>query len=127
MHQDIQTFSDALDISPQLSIDITIRVHGYVAGRIEFNGQLCHQGTNHFSADLHEDLHIVSVIQKFAQGTSAVEIVDFTVNGYNVIPTYQHLSSSGNAYHDWIGEWEIKIPRTFYAWYHTASGRGWIA
>jgi len=116
-----------LDISPQLAIDITVRIHGYIIGRVEFNGQICNEGVNHFSADLRDDLHLVSDIQQFVEGTSAVEIVDFTVNGYNVVPTYQHLSSSGNGYHDWIGKWEMLIPKTFYAWYHTASGQGWIA
>jgi hypothetical protein len=116
-----------LGIKPKLAVDITVRIHGYIFGRIEFNGQSCVEGLNHFSADLHDDLHLVSVIQKFAEGTSAVEIADFTVNGYNVIPKYQHLSSSGNAYHDWAGAWEMVIPKTFYAWYHTASGQGWIA
>jgi hypothetical protein len=110
-----------------LEISITVKIHGLIAGDIIFNERRCTEGVNIFSAGIHENLHLYCKIQQFDEGTSAIEITDYTINGYNVIPTYQHKSSSGNAYHDKIGRWDMYIPSSFYAWYHTASGQGWIA
>lgn len=127
MHQDLKTFSDTLGIKPMLEISITVKIHGLIIGDIFFNERRCTEGVNIFSAGIHENLHLHCDIQQFDEGTSAIEITDYTVNGYNVIPTYQHHSTSGNAYHDKIGRWDMYIPSSFYAWYHTASGQGWIA
>jgi hypothetical protein len=127
MHPDMQTFLDVLDINPTLDVSITVKVHGYIVGYVEFNGQRCSEGSNHFQIALLDSLSLVSNITKYVEGTSAVEITELTVNGYNVIPKYQHHSSSGNAYHDWIGVWQMEISNPFYVWYHTVSGQGWIA
>ena len=127
MHPDIKTFSQVLGIKPRLEVSITVVKHGNLNCDVRFNNILCHEGLNIFNVGLEDNLTLSSVISEFEEGTSGVEITDFTVNGYNVIPTYQHLSISGNAYHDWIGRWEMAIPGPFYAWYHTASGQGWIA
>lgn len=127
MHHVIKTFSDLSDIKPTLEVTITVKMHGYIAGHVEFNGQRCSNGTNHFQIDLLEPMSLVSHITKYVEGSSAIEIVDFTINGYNVIPLYQHYSSSGNAYHDWIGIWQMEITEPFYPWYHQVSGQGWIA
>jgi hypothetical protein len=127
MHPDIKTFSDILAINPKLQVTVAVAIHGHVAGRVDFNGMRCYAGTNHFEIDLLDNIELVSSITNYVEGSSAIEITEFTVNGYNVIPLYQHRSSSGNAYHDWVGEWQMSIPGPFYTWYHTASGQGWIA
>ena len=116
MHQDIQNFSDLADINPQLTVNISIKVHGFVVGSVTFNDQKCYPGNNTFVINLRDPMYLESVIDQFEEGTSAVEITDFTVNGYNVIPTYQHLSSSGNGYHDWVGIWMMSISKPFYRW-----------
>jgi hypothetical protein len=127
MHPNIKTFSDSLAIDPRLEVTITVQIHGFIVGRVDFNGTRCYAGVNHFQIDLLDDLELISTIDKYVEGSSAIEITEFTVNGYNVIPLYQHLSSSGNAYHDWVGEWQMSIPAPFYYWYHCASGQGWVA
>ena len=127
MHHDIKNFSQILGIKVNLEIRVTVKIHGTVSGAVTFNGILCNEGTNIFNSMINEDLVLVSEIQDFTEGTSGIEITDFTVNGYNVIPKYQHLSSSGNGYHDWIGRWEMVVPAPFYVWYHAVSGQGWIA
>jgi hypothetical protein len=127
MHPNIKTFSDTLDINPKLEVTITVQIHGYISGRVDFNGVRCYAGANHFQIGLLDNLELVSVIDKYVEGSSAIEITEFTVNGYNVIPLYQHHSSSGNAYHDWVGKWQMDIPGPFYPWYHTVSGQGWVA
>jgi hypothetical protein len=128
MHQDIKTFSDALAINGlPLVVSITVKIHGSVVGYVELNGTRCVPGVNQFTLNLLDKIEVVSTITQFEEGTSAIEITDLTVNGYNVIPTYQHHSSTTNAYHDFVGTWKLKIPSTFYVWYHKASGQGWVA
>lgn len=127
MLHDIKTFSDTLVIKPKLDVTITVVYHGYILGRVEFNGQPCYEGVNHFQIGLRDPMSLDSNIIKYVEGSSAIEITEFTVNGYNVIPKYQHLSSSGNAYHDWIGLWHMEINDPFYPWYHRVSGQGWVA
>ena len=128
MHQDIKNFSQLLGTDNiDLEVSITIKIHGLVAGIVEFNGNRCYEGTNNFTVDLREDCILSSVITHYDEGTSAIEIIDLTINGYNVIPKYQHHSSSGNGYHDFIGKWEYTIDQPFYVWYHKISGQGWIA
>jgi hypothetical protein len=128
MLPDIKTFSEVLDIkNPNAVVTITYRVHGLVVGWVEFNGNRCSEGTNTFIVNLLEPMELISTIEKYNEGTSAIEITDFSVNGYNAVPTYQHLSSTGNGYHDFIGIWQMSIEEPFYQWYHNASGQGWIA
>lgn len=127
MLPDIKTFSDTLGIKLTLDVSITVKIHGLVHGTVEFNGTRCNPGVNKFTVGLLDKLKLISTIDKFNEGTSAIEITDFTVNGYNVVPKYQHRSSSGNGYHDFIGKWELVISKPFYPWYHHVSGQGWIA
>lgn len=127
MSLDIKTFSETLAIKLPLKVSITVKVHGLVHGHVEFNGMRCSEGVNKFEVGIRDRLELVSIIDQFEEGTSAIEIKDFTVNGYNIIPTYQHYSNTGNGYHDFIGKWEFRIPTSFYSWYHKVSGQGWIA
>lgn len=127
MPHDIQNFSDLRGIEPTLTVSVTVKIHGLIVGNVTLNGELCYPGVNTFTVPLRSRIKLVSDIQNFDEGTSAVEITDLTINGYNVIPTYQHLSSSGNAYHDKKGFWTMEIDKLFYRWFHDASGQGWIA
>lgn len=127
MPHDIKTFSDTLGIDPKLNVTVTLQVHGRVGFSFFINGKRCSEGANYFQFDLLDALKLESKIVQYAQGSSAVEITEFSVNGYNVLPLYQHRSSSGNCYHDWIGSWAMVIDKPFYQWYHDVSGQGWIA
>jgi hypothetical protein len=127
MYPPIKTFSDLTGIDPTLDIVIVVAFHGDVSGEVTFNGHRCHSGVNHFQIGLFDDIQLTSDIQQFTEGVSAIEITEFSVNGYNVIPKYQHLSSSKNGYHDHLGSWHLNIPGPFYVWYHSVSGQGWIA
>lgn len=127
MHQDIQTFSDTLDINPKLKVTLTLQIHGHVAYSFTVNGKRCYEGANYLEFDLLDRLSLKSEIVKLQVGTSAVEVTEFSVNGYNVLPIYQHRSSSKNCYHDWVGSWSMDINEPFYPWYHNVSGQGWIA
>jgi hypothetical protein len=51
--------------------------------------------------------------------------VSLTVDGYEVLPKYQHLASQQTCYIDTNDIWQLNIP-SFYPWYHEVSGQGWI-
>lgn len=128
MPHDIKTFSQALAINPKLLVKVIYKLHGKVDGRVELNGMTCEAGvTNTFVLDILEHINLVSHIISFTEGSSGVEIVSLTANGYEALPKYQHLSSHGTIYHDWVGEMRLDINEPFYRWYHTATGQGWIA
>ena len=128
MPQDIKNFSQALAINPKLLVKVIYKLHGRVDGRVQLNGMTCEPDvTNTFILDLLEPIHLVSQITDFTEGTSGIEIVSLTANDYEAMPKYQHLSSHGTNYHDWIGEMRLDIEEPFYNWYHTATGQGWFA
>lgn len=127
MPQDIQNFSDVLAINPQLTITVVVKFHGYVHGWVELNQQRCIDGANHLQVPLLDNINLVSNIDQFLEGSSGIEIQELTINGYNVIPKYQHYSSTKNGYHDKVGKWNLHIPAPFYSWYHAVSGQGLIA
>lgn len=128
MHQDIKTFSEALDIeTPLMDVTVSFKFHGQVKGFVELNGMPCPEGTSHHKVGLLDPIKLISDISEFTEGISAIEITELTINGYNVIPKYQMYADEKRAYHDWYGRWKIQIPAPFYAWYHTISGQGMIA
>ena len=49
--------------------------------------------------------------------------VTLVVDGYEVIPKYQHHAVPPTNYIDFNEEWTISIPN-FYQWYHTITGQG---
>ena len=58
-------------------------------------------------------------------GNGAIEIVKITINGYEILPKYQHLCTPPTA---WVTDsWHLHIPQPFYPWYHQITGQGWIA
>jgi hypothetical protein len=77
--------------------------------------------------DLLEPVELCVELTDFDEGTSAVEIEYFGINGLEVLPRYHHLSSSGGSYIDQLGTWRFQIAPRFYPWYHGISGQGWIA
>lgn len=129
MHQDIHNFSEALDIdtSQKLVVSLRLKKHGRTKSSTTLNGFVVDVDNVTFELDLLSDIKLVIDLLEFDEGTSGVEIEALTVNGHEVLPKYQHLSSSANAYHDKVGLWEFAIPSNFYAWYHTVSGQGWVA
>jgi hypothetical protein len=128
MPQDIKTFSQALDINPKLLVRFSYKIHGYVSGQVKFNGMNCEPDVvNTFVLDLLHTIHIASTISEFTEGISGVELSKLTVNDYEALPKYQHLTSHNTNYHDWVGELRLDINEPFYTWYHTATGQGWLA
>jgi len=56
----------------------------------------------------------------------SVHIDSILVDGFEVIPKYQHLSDLKTAFLNEGDVWNIDIPAPFYPWYHEITGHGWI-
>ena len=125
MHQDIKTFSEALDINTQdqLQVQLVIAVHGNIHYRMRLNGHVISDLDTVYTLDLFSPINLVCTV--FDANDGAVEIKSLTVNGTEVLPKYQHLAEPKTA---WITtNWEFIIPSPFYPWFHEISGQGWVA
>ena len=124
MHHNIHNFSNATAIDPEQQLTITYRQrrHGTTQCRVTLNGHALSWDLATVRVGLFDDIKLdVEVV------SGTLEIVEFLVNGLEVLPCYQHIASSGKNYLDQPGTWHLHIPAPFYTWYHSISGQGWIA
>lgn len=125
MHQDIQTFSDVLDINTadQLLVKLVIKVHGDIHYRMRLNGHLISDPVTEYTVDLFSPINLKCTVLDANNG--AVEIELLSINGTEVLPKYQHLANPQTA---WItSNWEFNAHESFYPWFHKISGQGWVA
>jgi len=128
MHRDIKTFSDltAIDTCHKLVVDLAVTRHGQTDSIAKLNGYVVNVDKVTFSLDLFDPVTLAITLLEFNEGTSGLEIA-LSVNGLEVLPKYQHLSSNKKCYIDTNELWTFEIPANFYTWYHGISGQGWIA
>ena len=125
MHQDIKTFSEALDIDTQgqLQIQLVIAVHGDIHYRMRLNGHLISDLDTVYSVDLFNPVNLKCTV--IDNNGGAVEIKLLSINSTEILPKYKHLANPQTA---WItNNWEFRIPSSFYPWFHEISGQGWVA
>lgn len=127
MHQDIQTFSDILDIDTrdQLQVRLVIEPHGSIHYRMRLNGHLISELDTTYNLSLFSVVKLRCEIFDTVQG--AVEIKLLSINGQEVLPRYQHLAIPSTAWINQPGSWEFSIDKPFYPWFHKISGQGWVA
>jgi hypothetical protein len=128
MPHNIQTFSDLTDIDTrgQLKVELSVTRHGHTVSLVMLHNCPIHEDRFTMWLDLFEPIPLVVDLIEFDEGTSGLEI-GLTVNGLEVLPKYQHLSSNTKCYIDTKELWTFDIPSNFYQWYHEISGQGWIA
>ena len=68
---------------------------------------------------------IVLSVQVYRHHPDAV-ILSLAIDGYEIVPKYQHLATPPTDYIDFNRIWSLNIPN-FYPWYHNITGQGWIA
>jgi hypothetical protein len=130
MPQDMKNFSDitAIDISQSLDLRIEYKLHGHCEAMVIVNDDtLLQPGVTNMTIGLFEAVSLKIKLVDFKEGSSGLEIVNFSINGLEILPKYQHLASRPTNYIDFYAEWSIEIPSNFYVWYHEISGQGWIA
>jgi hypothetical protein len=120
-------FLDLLDISTkqQLCVELTICCHGYTVADIAVNNLTVEESYTLAYLDLLDPVNLTVNLRDFEQGHSAIEIVDFCINGFEVLPRYLHLASRPTNYIDQPGVWQFNIDN-FYNWRHGVSGQGWL-
>lgn len=131
MHLDMNNFSDitAINTADQLAVQLCIVRHGNPYGGCKINNidLYTNAGDNQFNfkLDLLEPISIDANIVDPNGG--ALEIVEFSVNGLEVLPLYLHRASSPTTWINQKGLWYFIIPGPFYPWYHEITGQGFIA
>ena len=130
MHHVMKNFSDitAIETVNALSIELNYRFHGNCLATVCINDTwYVELGHGVIPVNLFDPISLTVTIIDFEEGTSGIEIEKFNVNGIEILPKYQHLSSSKKCYIDQYDTWRFDIPAPFYVWYHKISGQGWIA
>ena len=127
MHQDIKTFSDILDIETrdQLQVRLVIAAHGDIHYRMRLNGHLISDPDTTYNLDLFSPINLRCTVIDLNGG--AVEIKLLSINKIEILPTYQHLANPQTAWINQEGVWEFNAHSSFYPWFHTISGQGWVA
>lgn len=130
MHRVTQNFSDVTDIETvhALQIEFEFKHHGHCIPYICLNDQWhISGGKGTIPVNLFDKISLRINLLEFNEGSSGLEIVNFSVNGIEILPRYRHLANKDTTYIDTYDEWVLEIPSPFYTWYHQISGQGWIA
>jgi hypothetical protein len=115
----MKNFSEvtAIDTANQLMVSIELIEHDNPVYSFTVNGIPV---TDTITLDLLSPIHFKCTVQ-----SGAVDIAKIRINGYEVMPLYQHVANPTTS---WVtGAWELQIQQPFYTWYHTITGQGWTA
>lgn len=125
----MKNFLEAQDIKPGLTLDCCLgvkHIHGNIDCVITVNGEIKTNVEREvwFSVPLDQPIDI-SIQPINRQHPAALEL-SLTIDGFEVLPKYQHLANPPTDYIDFNEIWSLQIPN-FYSWYHEITGQGWIA
>jgi len=119
----MKNFSELTDINThdQLTVNVELSTNKDAVYTFKVNGKLLDQQIQTLKLDL---LDKIELRCKVVQGS--VEIKRIDINGFEVLPLYQHLAIPQTA---WIDQedWNFVIDIPFYEWKHRISGGGWVA
>ena len=127
----MKNFSDATVIKPTLTVKVkfTVTPLGQVPCLIKLGSKTLYEDTiketQTFDLDLPLTDPIDLSVQIYRHHPDAV-VLALTIDGYEILPKYQHLATPPTDYVDFNTTWTFKIP-SFYPWYHGITGQGWIA
>jgi hypothetical protein len=117
----------AIDTSDRLKLILRIVRHGTISAIIKLNNKILNSDYLIQSFDLFDTIKLEISVLDFIEGSSGIEIAELSINGYEILPKYQHLANPKCNYVDFKSPWVLEIPGPFYVWYHDISGQGWIA
>lgn len=128
----MKTFYEATDIKSKLKLDISIKLTpvDYCNCLVKVNKQILWDAVMINSRTFVTSVGLTNPINFSIFVTrhhpQAINIEDISIDGYSIIPLYQHYAIPITSYVDFNGEWKLQIPN-FYPWYHEITGQGWIA
>jgi hypothetical protein len=127
----MKNFSEATAIKPTLTVKVkfTVTPIGQVPCLIKIGTKTLFENTikepQTFDLVLPLTDPIDLSVQIYRHHPDAV-ILHLSIDGYDILPKYQHLATPSTVYLDISGIWTLNIPN-FYPWYHEITGQGWIA
>jgi len=125
----MNNFLEALATKPNLKLTINlvltpvgenIPCEVLVNGETVFDDNISSIQTITGDIDLLDPLNIQIKIQR--EHPQAIQVM-LVVDGYEVLPKYQHHANPPTNYIDTNKEWSLSIPE-FYSWYHKITGQG---
>lgn len=127
MPQNIQTFSALTDIDTKRRLLVKLKLvrHGSTKSLTTLNQFVVNVDDVVFELDLFDPIKLQIELLSTESGGGIETLLE--INGIEVLPKYQYLSSSGNNYLTKKGAWQFEIPKNFYLWHHNVSGQGFIA
>lgn len=128
----MKNFYEATVIKPNLKLKMVLELKAievcpcqiFINDNLEFYGGLV--GSNTFIKELPLTDPIRIKITVDRTHPQAIEILNLSIDGYGILPAYQHTANPPTNYLDVSGTWSIEIPN-FYPWYHEITGQGWTA
>lgn len=126
----MKNFYEATVIRPALTVTVRLIIMaiGSVPCLIKLNSKTLFEDTLTDVQTLEIEVPLLDTIdlsiQVYRHHPDAV-VVDLYIDGYEILPKYQHLANPPVCYIDFNNEWTMHIPN-FYQWYHKITGQGWI-
>lgn len=126
----MKNFYEATVIKPTLTVTVRLIITpvGKVPCLIKLNSKTLYEDILDSVQALEMDVLLTDPIdlsiQIYRHHPDAVAL-DLYIDGYEILPKYQHLASPPCCYIDFNNVWVLKIPN-FYPWYHEITGQGWI-
>lgn len=128
----MKNFLEAQAIKDKLQLKIVLELKAVdicpltllVNDQVKFYGGLVGNNCFIYSVNLTDPISIKMIIDR--QHPQAVEIINFSIDGYEILPKYLNWANPATNYLDFTGIWRLEIPN-FYPWYHQITGQGWIA
>jgi len=125
----MKNFSEALATKPNLKLTINLvltPIGENIPCRVSINNEtvfdqnISSVQTITGDIDLLDPIDIRIKIQR--EHPQAIQVM-LVVDGWEVLPKYQHHANPPTDYIDTDKEWQLSIPE-FYSWYHKITGQG---
>jgi len=125
----MKNFSEALATKPNLKLTINLvltPIGENIPCRVSINNEtvfdqnISSVQTITGDIDLLDPIDIRIKIQR--EHPQAIQVM-LVVDGWEVLPKYQHHANPPTDYIDTDKEWQLSIPE-FHTWYHTITGQG---
>jgi hypothetical protein len=116
----MKNFSDLLATNPHLNVILKLKRHGEAFWYGDINEKAIQTYTSYRGFKLHEPITIRLKLTTL-KGQGGLEIESLKIDNIDILKYVNKtfLSTEGE-------DWELKIDKPFYHWYHEVSGQGWL-
>jgi len=127
----MKNFLEATVIKPTLTVKVkfTVTPVGAVPCLVKFGAKILYEDTIKETQTFELDLPLTDPIDLsvriYRRHPDAV-LLTLIVDGYEILPKYQHLANPPTNYIDFNEQWALHIPN-FYPWFHKITGQGWVS